>query len=156
MINKPLKSGDAEITIRFQDDYMTVITHEGDILEAFKASPIHWNKLWGAIQRTILETNAERAKIYECLSSGVDILPIEKMLQKYGFDMQEDGSVSYADPADDKYHVLFINKDGKLHCTQPFRFSYSYDTPVLRERTNIRDYKHHNVMLSKDSRSASK
>ena len=136
---KPLKSGDIEIKIRFQDDFMTVITHNGDILEASEASPIHWNNLYSCIMGIISNTRADHANLKMAMQCKIEFQPILEMFSDHGFDINNDGEVSYPENIDSMYHVIFRRENGKLLASRPFRFSYDYPVPVLKRRTNIND-----------------
>lgn len=141
---KPLKSGDIEIKIRFQDDFMTVITHNGDILEAQQASPLHWNKLYHCIMGIMSNSVADDGALKMAMQCDIEFLPIMQMLSNHGFDIDDDGSVHYPRNADRMYHVIFERRDDKLFASRPFRFSYDYPVPVLKRRTNINDPMYYN------------
>lgn len=136
---KPLKSGDIEVRIRLQDDFLTVITHNGDILEAEKANPMHWRKLYDCIMDIMSSSQKDLASISMTMDSDIGFSPIMKMLDEHGFDLHDDGSVSYPEKADNAYYVVLKRDNGKLVTTRPFRFSFDYNPPVLKRRTNIHD-----------------
>jgi hypothetical protein len=136
---KPLKSGDMEIKIRFQDDFLTVTTHTGDILEAQESNPMRWYDLYDAILKLVSDSKRDLARISLTKDSKIGFSHIMQMLEEHGFDMNDDGTVSYPEKADSIYYVIFKRDGGKLVATRPFRFSFDYNAPVLKRNTNIHD-----------------